>query len=64
MPTLWSSNPGSVKSYTALQTVRQCFNIYASDCGALALCCGDGAGSAVAHSFFRRHLDVKLHRMM
>jgi len=34
---VWSSNPGPAKSYTALQTVRYCFNIYASNCVALAL---------------------------
>jgi len=34
---VWSSNPGPAKSYTALQTVRHCFNIYASNCVALAL---------------------------
>jgi len=34
---VWSSNPGLAKSYTALQTVRHRFNIYASSCVALAL---------------------------
>jgi len=32
-----NSNPGLAKSYTALQTVHQRFNIYASSCVALAL---------------------------
>jgi len=39
---VWSLNPGSAKSYTALQTVRHRFNIYASSCVALALWRGDG----------------------
>jgi len=32
---VWSSNLGPAKSYTSLQTVRQCFNIYVSNvlCG-------------------------------
>jgi len=30
------------KSYTALQTVRHCFDIYAGSCVALALLRGDG----------------------
>jgi len=34
---VWSSNPGPAKSYTALQTARHRFNIYASNCVALAL---------------------------
>jgi len=34
---VWSSNPGLAKSYTALQTVRHSFNIYASSCVALVL---------------------------
>jgi len=34
---VWSSNPGPAKSYTALQTVRHRFNIYASNCVAVAL---------------------------
>jgi len=29
---IWSSNPGPAKSYTALQTVRHRFKIYASSC--------------------------------
>jgi len=33
----WSSNSGPAKSYTALQTDRHRFNIYASNCVALAL---------------------------
>jgi len=32
-----SSNPVPAKSYTALQTVRHRFNIYADSCVALAL---------------------------
>jgi len=32
-----SSNPRLVKSFTALQTVRHRFNIYASSCVALTL---------------------------
>jgi len=32
-----SSNPGPAKSYKALQTVCQRFDIYASSCVALAL---------------------------
>jgi len=34
---VWSSNPRTAKSYTALQTVYHCFTIYASSCVALAL---------------------------
>jgi len=34
---VWSSNPGPAKSYTALQTVRHRFDIYASN----LLCCPD-----------------------
>jgi len=34
---VWSSNLELAKSYTALQTVRHRFNIYASSCVALAL---------------------------
>jgi len=37
-----SSNSWPAKSYTALQTVHHCFNIYASWYVALALCRGDG----------------------
>jgi len=33
----WSSNPGLVKSVTALQTVRHQFNVYANSCATLAL---------------------------
>jgi len=32
MREVWNSNPGSAKSYTALQTICHCFNIYASNC--------------------------------
>jgi len=39
---VWSSNPVLASSYTALQTVRHRFNIYASKCVALALWRGDG----------------------
>jgi len=38
VPRVWevrSSNPSPAKSYTALQTVRHRFNIYASSCVAL-----------------------------
>jgi len=38
----WCSNPGPVKSYLALQTDRQCFNIYASSYVVLALRHGEG----------------------
>jgi len=38
----WSLNPRPAKSYTALQTVRHHFNIYASGCVAIALWCGVG----------------------
>jgi len=34
---VWSSNFGPAKSYTVLQTVRHCFNIYAGSSVALAL---------------------------
>jgi len=34
---VWNSNPGPAKSYTALQTVRHRFNIYAGSCVTLAL---------------------------
>jgi len=34
---VWSSNPGLAKPYTALQTARRSFNIYAGSCAALAL---------------------------
>jgi len=37
-----TSNPGPAKSYTALQTVRHCFNIYESSYVALALWRGVG----------------------
>jgi len=33
---VWCSNPGPTKFYTALQTVRHRFNIYASSCIAVA----------------------------
>jgi len=39
---VWSSNPEPAKSYTALQTYRHRFNVYARNCVALALCRGDG----------------------
>jgi len=45
VPHVWdvySSNPRPTKSYTILQTVRHCFNIYESGCVALALWRGDG----------------------
>jgi len=34
---VWKSNPGQAKSYTALQTDRHRFNIYANGCVALVL---------------------------
>jgi len=39
---VWSSNPRPAKSYTALQTACHRFNIYASNCVALALWRGFG----------------------
>jgi len=39
---VWSSNHGPDKSYTALQMVCYCFNIYASNCVVLALWCEVG----------------------
>jgi len=39
------SNPGPTKSYTALQTIRPCFNIYTSSYDTLALSCGKGNNS-------------------
>jgi len=38
---IWYSNPGQAKSYTAMQTVRHRFNIYARSCVGSALWRGD-----------------------
>jgi len=51
---------GRAKSYSALETVRHRFNIYAGSCVALALWRGDGHRQVVTHLGVIRRVEWKV----
>jgi len=60
MREVWSSNPGPAKSYTALQTVHHCFNIYASSYVTFVLWCGVGHHKLVTRFGVIRRVQWKV----
>jgi len=64
---VWSLSSGTVKFYTALQTVRHRLNIYTSSCAALALWCTElpkKDNFCNMHNLARRLLTVSLRDLL
>jgi len=55
---VWSSNLRPAKSYTALQTVCHCFNIYANNCVALALYMTQSWAPQTRYTFQRNTVSI------